>query len=130
MIGFVGNVILKSELRLLKLKAQRNGVWFKVLSSLDRTLINLTLKVTDAVRGSKLAEALLKIRDKVKMALKDRITQAILRVGLPLARRIISLAKSWGNPHAENWFSDFSFARFLAITWINSKPGGVSYTDD
>lgn len=107
--------IVKSEVQLLKYRALKTGVWFKVLNHLDRALINAVLRVADKVRNPKLVEALVKVREKIEKAVGGFFTQVLFRIGLPLARKISLLAKSWGNPYAENWMSDLSFARFLAI---------------
>lgn len=116
----VNNVlILKAELRLLKLKALRRGVWFKALSRLDRALIDLTIRVADKVRSSRLAEALERVVGKVKNVLRDGFVEAVFKFGLPLARRFSLIAQDWGNPYAESWSSDLSFARFLAVMYMN-----------
>lgn len=111
----------RTELLSLKLKAKRKGVWFKALSRLDRVLIELTIKVADKVRSSRLTEALLKVMEKMEKALQNKIIQAINHIGFSLARKIGLLAKKWGNPLAESWMSDLSFARFLAVMHINSN---------
>jgi hypothetical protein len=99
---------------------KRSGVWFRVLSRLDRALVNATIMVADRVRSSKLTEALLKVREKVERVLEHGFVQTVFKVGLPLAHKIGLIAKSWGNPYAESWMSDLSFARFLAVMHINS----------
>lgn len=110
----------REGLLLLKLKAMRRGVWFKALNRIDRTLFDLAVKVVDAVRGRKLAEALLSIVRKLEEALENGISKAVKEVGLPLARKLSLIAQRWGNHGAGGWASDVSFARFLAIMHINS----------
>jgi len=117
-VNFVS--IVKSELHLFRLRAKKSGVWFRVLSRLDRALVNATIIVADRVRSSKLTEALLKVWGKVERVLEHGFVQTVFKVGLPLAHKIGLIAKSWGNPYAESWMSDLSFARFLAIMHINS----------
>jgi hypothetical protein len=111
----------RSNLLSLKLKARRSGVWFKVLSRLDRELVNLTIEVADEVRSLRLAEALSTIARKVEDSLKTRISKTLCEIGFPLARRLGSLAKKWGNAFAQGWMSDLSFAKFLAIMHINDN---------
>jgi hypothetical protein len=79
------------------------------------------MKVADEVRSPKLAEALSVVVNKIEDALESRISKAVHNIGLPLARRFGLLAQKWGNPRAEKWISDISFARFLAIMHLN-KP--------
>lgn len=119
MINVKSILLRKSELLLLRLKAQRSGVWFKVFSRLDRALINLAIKVADKVRSPRLTEALLNVMTKVENSVGNRISRIICAVGFSIARKLGLLAKKWGNPFAESWMSDLSFARFLAIMHIN-----------
>jgi hypothetical protein len=113
-------MLSKGNLLLLKLRAKRSGVWFKALNRIDRALIDLTMTVADKVRSIRLAKALSIIISKVENALKNKISRAIYEVGFPLAHKFSLYAKKWGNPSAENWISDMSFASFLAIMHINS----------
>jgi hypothetical protein len=93
---------------------------------MDRALIDLTIKVADKVRSQRLTMALLKVLKKMEEALESKISQAIYRIGLPLAHKIGLLAKKLGNASAESWMSDLSFARFLAILYINSNRGALT----
>jgi hypothetical protein len=111
----------RQKLLLLKLRAIRCGVWFKHLSRLDRALVNLTIKVADQVRSQRLSKALSDIERKLENALENGISRATHKIGFPIARRLGMLAKKWGNPFAENWMSDISFARFLTIMQLNSR---------
>lgn len=104
----------------LKLKAERYGIWFKFLSRLDRGLVDLTIRVADEVRSLRLAKALSVVVRKVEDALESEISQAVYKIGFPLARRLGLLAKKWGNPLAESWISSINFARFLAIMQLNN----------
>ncbi|MGQ9507360.1 MAG: hypothetical protein ACUVTB_05825 [Candidatus Bathycorpusculaceae bacterium] len=107
------------------MKAKRSGVWFKTLSRLDRALIDLTIKIADRVRSQRLTMALMEVLKKIGEALENRVSQAIYKVGLPLARKIGLIAKKFGNPSAESWMTDLSFAKFLAITYINSSRSTI-----
>ena len=106
---------------------QRTGVWFKALTNLDRVLIDLVIKVVDRVRSVKLAMSLCTVVRKLEEALENRISRIIKTIGFPLACKIVSLAKKWGNSSAEKWLSDISFARFLAIMHLNSNRAAVYY---
>jgi len=118
----VAKIIFEREkLLLFKLKAKRTKVWFKALTNIDRALVDLVIKVVDKVQSPKLGKSLLTILRKLEEALENRTYRIIRTVGLPLARKLASLAKKWGNPSAEKWLSDLSFARFLAIMYINSS---------
>ena len=117
----IGIILERERLRLLKLKAKRAGVWFKALTNLDRVLVNLVIKVVDRVRNVKLAMSLYTVVRKLEEALENKISRIIRMIGLPLACKLVSLARKWGNSSAERWLSDLSFARFLAIMHLNGN---------
>jgi len=109
----------KEKLRKLKLKAIRRGVWFRVLSRVDRALVDLTMKVVDGVHSFRLAEALFSVVKKLEDALESRVSRALKEVGFPLARKLGLFAQKWGNKFARGWVCDKGFARFLAVMHIN-----------
>lgn len=119
-------MFVRAKLNLLKLKAKRTGIWYKALNHLDRALLDLTIKVADRVMSVRLAKALSAIINKIEEALKSKISQVVRMVGLSLAYKLGLIAKKWGNPHAEKWMFDLSFARFLAIMHINSGRGALT----
>ena len=112
----------KQKLRKLKLQAVRRGVWFRGLSRVDRALVDLTIKVVDGVRSFTLAKALLSVIEKLEDAFESRVLRILKEVGFPLARKLSLFAQKWGNNLAQDWMRDVSFAKFLAIMYINS-PG-------
>lgn len=110
----------RADLIKLRLVAIRRGVWFRVLSRLERGLIDLTLKITRKVRSGMLATALHSIVRKVVKAFEGHIKLLIWQVGAPLARRLSLIAQKWGNRQAQVWSIDKSFMRFLAIMYMNN----------
>ncbi len=118
-------MFVRAKLNLLKLQAKRTGIWYKALNNLDRALLDLTIKVADKVMSLRLAKALSAVLKKIEEALESKISKAIRAVGLPLAYKLGLIAKKWGNPNAEKWIFDLSFARFLAVMHINSGRGAL-----
>jgi hypothetical protein len=112
----------KGDLLMLKLKAIRSGVWFRALRRIDRVLIDLTMKVTSVVHGYGLINALYAVVKKLESALEGRVTHVLEEVGFQLARKASLQAQKWGNESALKWASSFSFARFLAVMYINNPP--------
>lgn len=110
------------DLARLRLKAMRKGVWFRVLSRLERGLMSLTLKVIDRVRSRVLAKALRSIVKKLLKALESRVSLLMRKVGVPLARKLSRIAEMWGNSSAGKWVRDRCFVRFLAVMHMND-PG-------
>jgi hypothetical protein len=122
-IGDASRFLVRKE-KLLKLKSRalRRGVWFRVLSAIDRALVNLTIRVVDEIRSVRLAEKLCLVVEKLENALKNKILHVLKTVGIPLARKLSFLAQKWGNASARKWASEISFAKFLAIIHLNNPP--------
>jgi len=114
-------MLRRERLLKLKLKAIRRRVWFRALSRIDRVLVDLTIRVVDVVHSSRLAEALFSVVKKLEDGLEGRVSRATKEVGFSLARKLSLLAQKWGNNLARNWMSDMSFAKFLAIMYINNS---------
>jgi hypothetical protein len=108
-----------AQLIKLKLKAIRAGVWFKALPKIDRVLVDLTIKVASNIRSSTLAKNILAVTRKLEEFLESSLLRAFRAVGLPLAQKLSSIAQKWGNTSAENWATNISFIKFLAVMHIN-----------
>ena len=104
----------------LKLKAMRSGVWFKALRRIDRVLIDLTIKVVGNVRSVTLAKSILALTRKLEGIMESRLSRALREVGFPLAQKLSLLSQKWGNRSASQWAEDPGFARYLAITQMNT----------
>lgn len=116
-------VLGRTGLLKLRLRAQRVGSWLRNLNSIDRVLVNLTIRVADRVHSPALAKALFSIVNKLEEVSENNLafSRTMREAGLRLARRLSSLAQKWGNAHARNWASDISFANFLAIMNLNKS---------
>jgi hypothetical protein len=107
----------------LKTIAVRRGLWFKVLSALERAVVDLTLKVVERVRSSVLKEALKSIASKVVEALKSRsFKERAMAIGRALAERLVRIAERLGNKRAREWAEDPSFVMYLGVSWLNTPP--------
>ena len=49
------------------------------------------------------------------------VDRLVRTVGFSLAKKVSSLAKSWGNLSASSWADDARLARYLAVTHLNSS---------
>ena len=110
----------RAELVRVRRMAVRRGVWFKVLSRIERLQVDLTIKVVERVRSLMLARALRSILKKLFEAMESRISRLMREVGLPLARRLSVIAENWGYRYAEKWVNDPGFIKFLAVTYMNT----------
>jgi hypothetical protein len=107
----------------LKTLAVRRGLWFKVLSAVERAVVDLTLKVVERVRSSVLKEALKSIASKVVEALKSRsFKERAMAIGRALAERLVRVAERLGNKRAREWAEDPSFVMYLGVSWLNTPP--------
>jgi hypothetical protein len=109
------SVLTRVGLLKLKCKAMRAGVWFKALSRIDRALVDLTIKVVDAVSSRSLAKSILVVVSKLDGLLESSVLSSLRLVGRPLAEKFSQIAERWGNASARSWASDESFAVFLAV---------------
>ena len=109
----------KAQLLKLKLKAMRSGVWFRVLSRIDRMLVDLTIKVAGTVRSFTLAKNILAVIRKLESSMESRFLRAVQEIGFPIARKLCLIAQKWGNVTAKDWGSDVGFAKYLTAMSFN-----------
>jgi hypothetical protein len=101
------------------LKAIRAGVWFKALPRIDRVLVDLTIQVAENIRSAYLAKSIFTVVNKLEGLLESKIVRFTRTIGIVLVEKAIKIAQTWGNSEAENWSSDLSFARYLAVMQAN-----------
>jgi hypothetical protein len=107
----------------LKTIAVRRGLWFKVLSTIERAVVDLTLKVVERVRSSTLREALKSIASKIFNSLKARsFRERAMEIGRVLAERIAITAERLGSKEARKWTEDLGFIMYLGASWLNTSP--------
>ncbi len=114
-------VLDRAVLLRLKLKAMRAGLWFR-LPRIDRVLLDLTVKVTECVHSSRLAQCLHAVAMKLEVLLGRNLGRALNGSGIPAVRKLSSLALKWGYVSARSWTNDLEFARFWAIMSLNGHP--------
>jgi hypothetical protein len=120
MIGVIDTVLSRDKLVIMRVKALRSGVWFKVLSRVERSMVNLAIRVVEkGVKSSLLARLIVGIIDKLNEATENRFQHMVVQVGLPLARKLSEIAQGWGNKSASQWTEDPGFVRYLAIMWMS-----------
>ena len=97
--------------------ALRRRVWFKLLSRVERGIVDLTLRYVDCIKSRKLAKVVTAILSKLEPAFETVKDRLVRTVGLPLARKISNIAVNWGNRLASRWAEDLAFAKFLVINF-------------
>lgn len=106
-----------------KKAALRRGIWFRALSRVERGILDLTVRCVVCIRSAKLASLVSAILYKLKLAAESIVDRLVRTVGFSLARRVSCLAQSWGNRSASSWADDARFARYLAVTQLNTHDG-------
>jgi hypothetical protein len=109
----------KNRLINLKTKAMRSGAWFKALQRIDRVLFDLTIRVVNNIRSTKLAKSIIVLARKLENAVECDFSKYLKEIGLPLAQKISFTAKKLRNISADSWELDSSFAIFLAVMHLN-----------
>ena len=116
---------LGKSLENLRRRSFRRGIWHVVLSPLERSIANLTLKYVKEPKGRGLLKVLAEIVTKIEHALGLGFYYELERCGRRLARRNAKLAIEWGNKKAERWIEDQGYWRYLGLglgqSAINSR---------
>ena len=112
--------LTKDELTKIKVRAIRRGVWFRVLSRVERASIDLTIKIVKKVRSLLLARVLASIVKKLLDAMESKVARLMRKVGWSLAQKLSRIAQKWGNKSAAQWTTDQGFTQYLTIMHMNT----------
>jgi len=93
------------------------------LPRIDRVLVDLTIKVSERIRSSRLAKSILAIAGKLTGLLESSLERAIREIGLPLTQKLSQFALQWGYTAASEWANDKDYARYWAIMKLNGHSG-------
>ena len=117
----LGLRLTRETLARTRRKALRQRCWYKALSSLERGIVDLTIRCVEEVKSTQLRTALGRIFAKLIEAFTPGYLNMVERVGRPLAARISRLAQSWGNMRAAEWEDDTAFVRYLGDNAVNPE---------
>ena len=110
----------KNELAKMKTKALRRGVWFKVLTRIERALVDLTIRFVKRIRSHFLAKVVTNIVEKLLDAMESKVSRLMREVGPVLAQKLSGIAQNWGNNSAVSWIADPGFRQYLTVMYINT----------
>jgi hypothetical protein len=102
-----------------RVRAVRQRVWFKALSRVERSILDLTIRCVERVRSRILARIVSNILAKILKTLEPSFLEAAMRIGREIADEVCGIAEKWGNSFASRWKRDLGFARFLGVTAVN-----------
>ena len=105
----------------IKKCALRRGIWFRALSRVERGVLDLTTRYVDCIRSAQLAKVVTAILEKLRIASEGVVDRLVRTVGFSLAKKVSIVAQSWGNHLAIAWAKDSDFARYLAVTHLNTS---------
>jgi len=114
--------LIRSEIVEIKTKALRRGVWFRVLTRVERACIDLAIKVVERVRSRLLQKVLSSIIKKLEEALESQVQRLMREIGDSLAKKMSQIAQDWGNKSAVRWAKDADFMKYLTIIYMNAPP--------
>lgn len=109
------------KLSKFKKTALRMGTWFRALSGLERSIIDLTIKYVDTIRSTKLANLVTAITEKLQTAIERNTDRLVRTIGLPLARKTSVIALRLGNLSAAAWAEDLAFAKYLTLGFFKTS---------
>ena len=95
-------------------------MWFRVLTKLERGIVDLTIRCVDRVRSTDLALIISRIVCKVLKNSRSGFLGRVEKVGRDLAERISRIAVGWGCALVSEWKRNPGFVRFLGVNAINS----------
>lgn len=114
--GARGLGLTRGALARMRRKAVRMRCWYRVLSRLERSVVDLAIRCVEQVKSVKLQAVLTKIASKLIRAFGPGYMEKIENVGRPLAVRASELAWSWGNKEAMKWRDDPALIRYLGFS--------------
>ena len=100
-------------------KAVRQRLWFKTLSKVERSIVDLTIRCVEKVRSRILAKIISNILAKILKTLEPSFLEAAMRIGREIADEVCGIAEKLGNVSASRWKHDLGFVRFLGVTAVN-----------
>lgn len=113
--------LMRSEMIRIKARALRRGVWFRVLTKVERACLDLAIKVVERVRSYLLQKVLSSILKKLEEAMESQVLRLMRNIGGTLAQTLSQIAQKWGNKSAIHWVKNSGFIQYLTITYMN-KP--------
>ena len=109
----------------MRTKAIRRKVWYRVLDSVERGIVNLTLRIFEDVKSLTLCQILNTILEKLRVAIQSRFLRHVEHFGRERAAIIVSQAIGFGSSCAGAWLGDTGFHRWLSLHDIHSRYNGI-----
>lgn len=115
------NLVTGQGLTKIKIRALRRRVWFKVLSRVERGIVDLTIRCVEKIRSPILTRVIFDIVRKVLKTLESKFLENVNKAGSAIAEKVCRIALGWGNVSASSWKHDSGFIRFLGVNAVNKS---------
>jgi len=112
--------LIRSEMVKIRARALRRGVWFRVLTRMERACVDLAIMVVERVRSHLLRRMILGVLKKLEEAMESRVQRLMREIGGSLALKQSRIAQDWGNRSAVRWAEDSGFVKYLTVTYMNT----------
>ena len=107
----------------VKRKALRKGVWYSSLDGIERGILSLATRVVERVDSAVLGVELVKIIAKLRDDFKSEFVKRMETFGFRKVKKIVGMARLWGNDAAGLWGQDVGFMRCLTAMSMNGQGG-------
>jgi hypothetical protein len=114
--------ITADYLREVRCAALRKRTWYRALDRLERGIVNLSIKLVDAVRSDVLLGELVKILAKLRDAAKSAFTRHIEGYGVEKMWALVGQAVALGSGVALGWLSE-GYAEWFAVNDYHNPVG-------
>lgn len=115
----VVKMITRQGLLEIRSKALRTRIWFRTLSKVERTIVNLTIRCVEEIHSYVLAKTISDIIRKILAFLPKRFVSEAQKVGREIAEALCIAGEKWHNSQAAYWKHDIQFHRFLGVNKLN-----------
>jgi len=113
-------LLTRQSLITIKVRALRRKIWFRALSKVERSIVDLTIRCVDNVRSPVLLTIVSSIVNKILKTLRKGFLETVEKIGREVAERVYTVALYWGNASASDWKHDLDFVRFLGVNAIGA----------
>jgi len=113
-------LLSRQSLLKVRTRALRKGIWFKTLSRIERSIVDLTIRCVEKIHSNVLMKTVVAILDKLLQTMEEDYLKRVESLGREIAQKICEIASKWGNPQAWTWKYDLKFIKYLGVNATNS----------
>ena len=111
----------------IRRRAMRRGIWYRVLSDLDRGILNLSAVLLDDVRSVTLRVQIVSILAKLRDAFKSPFVRYVEKHGRERLRNVVECAIKFDYRDVESLRGDKGFMEYLMFLDFHQPIGWGAY---